>query len=319
MNNKWTHNDYIHYITKKTQGHNLDNISRTKAYQHFYIKHPEIKWSLLASVVSRNAGWNMTDLYLPPFRSILGREERLRLFMTYERANWLIFSDAYPQLLIYMIAKELNQPMFNLLSHFRVSKFMINEWERFWYSRNKRRLVNALIINEQNVIQEPVIDQSYFKKNVFLSLPYLIQNYLLMNAVLVPTMSGEVYGKFIHGFTKLSNRINLGQYIAETIFGESKRYQHILNFLLKIEHTGSRSDYEQFLNIQPFKNPQLRKCYREIKHDDMVRPDWYQRVNVKKIWLHPPKKNKIREIGSSFYRKRRLLNKYYQIKRVFYN
>lgn len=39
-----------------------DNISRTVFYDQFYLKHKEIVWGYLASFVSRNAGWNMTDL-----------------------------------------------------------------------------------------------------------------------------------------------------------------------------------------------------------------------------------------------------------------
>ena len=41
---------------------NKNNVTRTKAYLDFYIRHPEIHWVFLAHMVSRNAGWNMTDL-----------------------------------------------------------------------------------------------------------------------------------------------------------------------------------------------------------------------------------------------------------------
>ncbi|UTW69707.1 DUF2515 family protein [Anaerobacillus sp. HL2] len=40
------------------------------------------------------------------------------LFLTYERANWLIFSDAYPQLLLYEKSKQLQKPCFHLLKFF---------------------------------------------------------------------------------------------------------------------------------------------------------------------------------------------------------
>lgn len=73
---------YLHYITNKTSVHNRDNITRTNAYFTFYRKFPEIKWAFLASMVSRNAGWNMTDLCMTPFRYLLGKRERERLFMT---------------------------------------------------------------------------------------------------------------------------------------------------------------------------------------------------------------------------------------------
>lgn len=314
MTYKWIDNDYIHYITNETLRHNRDNITRTKAYQRFYINHPEIRWALLASVVSRNAGWNMTDLHLPSYFNILGKRERSRLFMTYERANWLIFSDAYPQLLAYMLSKQFNKPQFKLLSYFHVSQYMINEWEIFWHSQNKQRLVNALIINEQNVIQKPIIEKAYFKKNVFLSLPYFIQDYLMMNAVLLPTKSETIYGKFIFGFTNLSNRIELGQFAVEALFGEAKRHQRIYDFLLSVEHTGSRRDYEKFLGFQSSKSPDLRSCYSKVQHQNIVQRDWYERVNIKKRWIHPYVNYKIKDISSTFYRKRLLLTKYAQMK-----
>jgi len=177
---KWIDNDYIHYITNATLRHNRDNITRTKAYQEIYINHPEIRWALLASVVSRNAGWNMTDLYLPSYLNILGECERAHL--------------------TYTLSKQLNKPQFKLLSYFHVSQYVINEWEIFWHSQNKHRLINALIINEENVIHKPIIEKAYFRKRVFLSLPYFIQNYLMMKAVLLPTKSETIYGKFIFGF-----------------------------------------------------------------------------------------------------------------------
>ncbi|MCY7784708.1 DUF2515 family protein, partial [Bacillus sp. S20C3] len=54
--------ELLSLIERQTKTKNADNISRTNAYKAFYDRHPEIKWSLLASFVSRNAGWSMTDL-----------------------------------------------------------------------------------------------------------------------------------------------------------------------------------------------------------------------------------------------------------------
>lgn len=50
------------HILRETKVKNKDNLTRTNAYKRFYDRHPEMKWSLLASFVSRNAGWSMTDL-----------------------------------------------------------------------------------------------------------------------------------------------------------------------------------------------------------------------------------------------------------------
>ena len=49
-------------IRLKTEQLNVNNVTRTKAYLDFYIAHPEIHWAFLGHMVSRNGGWNMTDL-----------------------------------------------------------------------------------------------------------------------------------------------------------------------------------------------------------------------------------------------------------------
>ena len=121
----------IKLIQKQTVLRNLDNISRTIAYETFYFQYKEIKWALLAAFVSRNAGWNMCDLEGEWFRSLLSDEYRASLFLTYERANWYIFQDAYPQLLLYHYSTILKRPLFHLLSYFFVSDFMIREWNGF--------------------------------------------------------------------------------------------------------------------------------------------------------------------------------------------
>jgi hypothetical protein len=149
----------VYYILNETKAQNVDNISRTKAYERFFRTYPEIKWAFLASIVSRNAGWNMTDLTIHPFRTLLGERERNHLFLTYDRANWLIFSDAYPQLLVYQFSKKFQKPLFHLLAQFKVSEFMVKEWNHFWKTKDEYRLMAALIINEQQVIDESVIQK----------------------------------------------------------------------------------------------------------------------------------------------------------------
>lgn len=54
--------ELLNRIRRMTQEHNLNNVTRTKAYLEFYLRHPEIHWAFLGHMVSRNGGWNMTDL-----------------------------------------------------------------------------------------------------------------------------------------------------------------------------------------------------------------------------------------------------------------
>ncbi|HAM81152.1 DUF2515 family protein [Ornithinibacillus bavariensis] len=307
--------DYIYYIINKTRKHNIDNISRTKAYQRFYFKYPEIKWALLASIVSRNAGWNMTDLYLTPYKEILGEHQRMRLFMTYERANWLIFSDAYPQLILYEISLRQNRPLFHLLSEIQVSNFMIQEWNYFWKNKDRNRLMTSLIINEQNVIQKPVIAQPFFKKKVFLSVPYQLQNYIMLNAVLLPTLNGKIYGGYVRGFTNLTNRITLGKRLASQLFHPGI-HKEILDFIRFVEHTGSRYDYEKYTYYHFPKSPLLRTIYPIIDHQDIIRNDWLELRGIRNKWPLSLTEEPI-EIGKSYYRKRNMVFAYYHMKKLF--
>ncbi|MDQ6599428.1 DUF2515 family protein [Bacillus salipaludis] len=88
--------EIIRQIITETEKKNLDNISRTNAYFRYFKKNPDIIWSFLAHMVSRNGGWNMCDLEGSIFPHLLESKIRKQLFLTYERANWLIFHDVFP-------------------------------------------------------------------------------------------------------------------------------------------------------------------------------------------------------------------------------
>ncbi len=156
------HHKIVTQIKRKTRKGNLDNISRTVIYQQFYQNFPEIQWAFLAALVSRNAGWNMTDLKSKWFQNMLSLRIRSQLFAIYERANWLIFEDAYPQLLIYQASRRLQKPLFSLLPQFGVSAFMVQEWQRFWKMGEIERLCTALIINEQQMLQKRLLVHRFF-------------------------------------------------------------------------------------------------------------------------------------------------------------
>lgn len=273
----------INRISLITDKCNLDNISRTKAYLCYYTKNQEIQWAFLASQVSRNAGWNMCDLsgaWLPLVVSI---EKRQQIYLTYEKANWLIFKDAYPQLLLYEYSTKINAPMFHLLKFFQVSSFMEEEWLAFWKYKDKQRLMNSLIINEQNVIQKPVIKNGRIKHSVFHYLPYLFQDILHFNAVLFPTLHGELYGASVSNFTSLNERIKLGNTLASLLY-KPNLYQDFYLFARKIEHTGSRHDYEKYLYPKLSNTtPILRSVYPVVNHSVWKRDDWYKK-KIKKSW-----------------------------------
>lgn len=263
----------VFYIRKETEKHNKHNVSRTKAYQDYYTRNREITWAYLASMVSRNAGWSMSDLWSIPYRKLLTKEKANHIFTTYERANWMIFSDAYPQLVIYEWSKKMKKPLFHLLKQFHVSEWMIQEWYHFWQNSDKKRLLYALIINEQHLIQQPVIESVFFKNNIFRSLDYIIQEKLHFSFVLFPTTNGELYGRTIKHFSKVEKRIELGIHLAWVLL-DSPVKSKIHDFFNMVAFSGSRKDYQQFSLEKFYDTPFLLEVYPFIYQHDEQRIDW---------------------------------------------
>lgn len=280
----------IRHIQMQTAKKNTDNITRTEAYFKLFKKHPEMVWAFLASMVSRNGGWNMCDLEGTVYRQLLKPETRKTLFFTYERANWLIFHDAYPQLLLYRYSLQMKKPMFHLLPYFDVSTFMQEEWGRYWQENNQTRLMTALIINEQNVIQTPVIEHPVYRSKVFHTLLFSLQDWLHFSSVLFPTCGGELYGASVNGFRSLTKRINLGKRLAQILF-EPRLFPYFYEFAETTPHTGSRYDYERYFKTASFRQrdtPFLRTTYPVIDHRHYQYQDWSLTKFVSPFWLHFP-------------------------------
>ena len=122
----------LNKIKQTTHLLNKNNVTRTKAYLDFYKRHPEIHWAFLGHMVSRNGGWNMTDLKGGFLSRLLTKKEANAFFNFLERGNWLIFQDAYPQFLVYEESKRSGKNLFYLLPHLHVSTFMETIWNHFW-------------------------------------------------------------------------------------------------------------------------------------------------------------------------------------------
>ncbi|MGP4071911.1 DUF2515 family protein [Piscibacillus sp. B03] len=305
----------VNYIKEQTKIHNQNNVTRTKAYLDFYRKFPEIKWSFLASYVSRNAGWNMTDLQSEPYVQFLSEDQRKSLYLTYESINWYIFQDAYPQLLIYQLSMEKNTPLFFLFKHFHISKFVEEEWYRFYKYGGEDRLLYAQIINEQNLIEQPIMEQQPYKSKVFHKLPFKGQNMAHFNAVLLPTEDGKIYGDFVSHFLSVSKRISIGKKIANLLFYPGL-YPMFYSFAKHIEITGDRMEYEQFLNKERITDShKLADFYRDTKHQlNEYREDWSSYTKVKRKWFKEESIKKIKPINSEFYKKRKWIKDLSSIK-----
>lgn len=191
-----------------------------------------------------------------------------------------------------------------MLKLFSVSRFIESEWEYYWRHREGNRLVTAQIINEQNIIQKPVIEHPFYRKRVFQRFFYNLQDLLHFSSAIFPTLEGRLYGFSVHQFTKLDARIELGKKLASLLFHNSY-YDHFLGFSNKVEHTGSRFDYEQYVSERRFRNtPFLRTTYPIIRHTQDNRIDWY-RGNRYEKWFDEVELDEQIELTNWYLRKQK--------------
>src|SRR5262245_20696193 len=93
---------------------NDTNPTRTDYYLCYWQQHPEVPWALLAHLISRNAGYQMSDLVrFASIGVVLGNTSLFNQFSLIamvwallETANFLIFRDVHPQLEAYRAAKK---------------------------------------------------------------------------------------------------------------------------------------------------------------------------------------------------------------------
>ncbi|KEO83419.1 DUF2515 family protein [Tumebacillus flagellatus] len=235
-------------ILSETRRQNRNNVTRTTAYWEIFQRAPELHWALLAHMVSRNGGYNMTDLrgdLLP--RMMEGREAE-QFFQFLERANFLIFGDAYPQLLLYEASRDAGKPLFHLLPYFGVSQFMSIVWERFWETNDSELLTMALVVNEQNYIEHRVVRNPKYLP-VMNSFEFKAQTILNLTQVVFPYQSPydkpkvQLAGVTVATFLSLTERIDTGRRLYAILFGKPEVYDGVLKWAERTPHTASRADY----------------------------------------------------------------------------
>ncbi|MBS4189546.1 DUF2515 domain-containing protein [Bacillus sp. FJAT-49705] len=298
---------FVHQIKYRTSQLNINNVTRTKAYLDFYLHHPEVHWAFLGHMVSRNGGWNMTDLKGGMLSRLLSRKEKISFFSFLERGNWLIFQDAFPQFMLYEESLNCGKNLFYLLPHLNVSTFMETIWSHFFSEQDPYFLTIALVINEQSYLESRVLQNPLFKKNVFNTLEFKIQDFLSMNHVLFPYYENEklkLIGQTLHHFENLHERILFGKRLYAILYGEKDRLQMVEKWAIENPHTGSRKDYwpQLFNTIEegvPEKiwKPKIRSCnlipgasrifsprlefaWRDTEHESAELGDWYNKWKV---------------------------------------
>lgn len=292
----------IDKITKQTNRLNRNNVTRTKAYLDFYKNHPEIHWAFLAHIVSRNGGWNMTDLRGDFLTALMTKKERTSFFSFLERGNWLIFQDAYPQLLLYEESQKRGKPLFYLLAQFQVSTFMETIWNYFYIYHDRTMLTIALIINEQSYLEKRVVQNPEYQNNVLNTLEFLLQELFSFSHILFPYQKKgkiKLIGEQLGQFASLEERIHLGKRLYSLLFQDKTRLEHIFQWVLSHPHTGTRADYwpHLFHSVKeeaPSKtyklrlsscrirrgaprlySPELQYAWKDVTHKSAEIGDWF--------------------------------------------
>lgn len=305
--------EVLELIQHDTAQHNRSNITRTAAYLDCYQAYPELHWALLAHLVSRNGGYNMTDLKGGLLQDLLSDQDRSSLYRLLERSNALIFQDAYPQLQLYAHSRRLGRSCFHLLPHFHISAFMHPFWERFWTKRDSVMLSVALIINEQYYIEGRVIQHPYFQKHVTSTLGFKMNQWLQLNQVLFPLgVNGHLAGLVLEQFGSLSKRIAFGKQLYGMLFGYKQVLEQVTSFVNQVPHEGSRSEYwpglftphmQQALRSpvesaalvssqwlpegQRLYSPKLHEVWTDTTYEPIPHYDWYQQRMVMSYLTKP--------------------------------
>jgi hypothetical protein len=286
--------EILSLIREETRSLNLNNITRTMAYLDFYLENKEIHWSFLAHMVSRNGGWNMTDLKGSLLSQLLP-ENKVQIFFEFlEKANAMIFYDAYAQLLLYRYSKEVGKNLFYLLPHLSVSTFMKPIWDYFWKTNHSSLLTVALIINEQYYIQSRLIENGIYKKEVLDTLLFQTQENLGFTDVLFPYKGNhhqiELAGVTVQNFEDVNARINMGKTLYGILF--HKIFTSASTFAIGTPHTGTRADYwpdiftNNMLKIEGGKHrpyifsPTLKQAWPTYQHEFVDQADWYSSPDV---------------------------------------
>ena len=293
----------LNKIKQTTHLLNKNNVTRTKAYIDFYKRHPEIHWAFLGHMVSRNGGWNMTDLKGGFLSRLLSKKESNAFFNFLERGNWLIFQDAYPQFLVYEESKRSGKNLFYYLPHLHISTFMETMWNHFWNEADSYLLTISLIINEQNYLESRVLKNQTFQKNIFNTVEFKLQDFLALSHILFPyTKNGKMklIGQTLHQFESLHERILLGKRLYNILFYDVERLHSIEKWAKEHPHSGSRMDYWPHLfhyvneevpgkgfmprikscsiikGMPRIYSPRLEFAWKNQKHDPADVGDWYE-------------------------------------------
>ena len=233
---------------------NVDNVARTQSYLELYAwtrEHPpDLPWILMAHLVSRNAGYLMTDLA----RSLERTKEptmhaaMTTLFVMLERANYLIFWDAWHHVCAHLAGQsaDLETP--------RTPEFMCGAYRRYERAiagrvgeqvppEVERQLVMDLVHNEQHLIEHRAVHHPELAPG--LHLLQLIELFGRDGPIILPwALRRREPPKIRVGkFARVERRIATGARIFDEALADRRSRDAMFRWAAAHPHTGSREAY----------------------------------------------------------------------------
>ncbi len=246
----------------------------------------------------------MTDLKGEFLTKLLSKKEQETFFHFLERGNWLIFQDVYPQFLLYDESLKQNRPLFYLLPQLNVSIFMETIWNYFWRDRDTYILCIALVINEQSYLEQRVIQNPHYQKEVLNKIEFHLQDWLSFNQILFPSEGENLKGHTLHQFQSLHERILLGKRLYAVLYKNMDFSRQALDWAKRHPHTGSRKDYWPHLfnyvnegtpgipyplrlkscrllkGARRIYSPKLEYVWKNVSQTEAEPGDWFQDISV---------------------------------------
>lgn len=213
---------------------NQDNVSRTQSYLESYAytraHPPELPWLLMAHLVSRNAGYFMTDLrrVIDDRRTAEDAKPIFRnLFHLLERANFLIFWDAWHHVLTHMLGRPLTE---------RTPAFMRAAWARYDRTGDERSLVLDLVHNEQHFIEHRAAHHPRFAAGLVAVVGFELTG--RDRALHFPGVDVDIR---VGRFRDLGARIQAGRRIFDEVVADRRQRDALFRWCEAHPHTGARS------------------------------------------------------------------------------
>lgn len=227
---------------------NVDNVSRTHSYLELYTytrEHgPELPWLFMAHLVSRNAGYTMTDLARALDDERTPREGPMRdgifnFMAMFERANYLIFHDAWFHVLHHLLGRSAQLPVG------RTPAFVREAWPRYEAAARagvdaalERALVLDLVHNEQHFIERRVVHNPRYQAGMMLL--SMMESSGREKPLVFPVGDAQIrVGKF----AEIGRRIATGAIIFDEVLADRSQRDAAWAWAMQHPHTGARSVY----------------------------------------------------------------------------